>query len=65
MDFANQDGNVVLPNKEYLRLLREDGKAGQLAAFIIGVLSVGTFDKKTAQTIRQKCGEFYPFKALR
>lgn len=62
MSEVNQDGNVVLPSREYLRLLREDGKAGQLAAFIVGVLSVGTFDKKKAQTIREKCGEFYPLK---
>ena len=52
--------NVVVPGVDYLRLLREEGKARQLAAYILGVLSVGTFDKKAAQTIREKCGEFYP-----
>lgn len=52
--------NVTLPGDEYLRLLREDGKARGLAAFVIGVLSVGKFDKRVAQTIREKCVEFYP-----
>lgn len=52
--------NVVIPGDEYLRLLGEDGKARGLAAFVIGVLSVGKFDKRVAQTIREKCGEFYP-----
>ena len=37
-----------------------DNAVRGLAAFIIGVLSVGKFDKRVAQTIREKCSEFYP-----
>jgi len=40
--------------------MANDNNARGLAAFIIGVLSVGKFDKRVAQTIREKCAEFYP-----
>ena len=51
---------VVIPSAEYHRLLREDGKAGQLAAYILGVLTAGKINKSMAETIKTKCGQYYP-----
>ena len=53
-------GSVTIPGDQYQELLRRYDNAARLAAYVLGVLSVGKFDKKAAQTIREKCGEFYP-----
>jgi hypothetical protein len=60
MPEAERD-DVIIPGAEYHRLLREDGKASGLAAYILGVLSSGKFTKGMAETIRAKCREFCHF----
>lgn len=54
----DESGFVRIPSAQYLDLLRKYDNAGGLSSYVLGVLSVGKFDKKVAQTIRDKCSEY-------
>ncbi len=58
-DAARKTGDTVfLTGEEYLALLRQQGEAASLAAYVTGVLSAGRLNRGAAELIRSACNRY-------